>query len=238
MNLFDMFHESPERSTSRMDGVIVGVVTNNEDPDKLSRVKIKYPLLDDQHETDWVRIATFMAGKEMGSLFIPEVGDEVLVAFHMGDIREPFVIGMLWNQDQPSPPMSENNDLRKIVSRAGHEVTFGDQSDDGKITIKTKKGQIIELGDKADTIKIGEQGDKNSIAISGAADGKVVIKSDSSLITLNIKGDISIESNKAVTIKSTQISIEATGKLELKGAMIDINASGIANLKGSMVKIN
>lgn len=238
MNLFDMFHETPERSVSKMDGVVVGVVTNNEDPDKLSRIKIKYPLLDDQHESDWVRIATFMTGKDMGSLFIPEVGDEVLVAFHMGDIREPFVIGMLWNQDQPSPPMAEKNDVRKIVSRAGHEVTFGDNADDAKVTIKTKKGQIIELGDKSDTIKIGEHGDKNTIEITGAADGKVVIKSDTSQITLNIQGDISIKSNKAVTIKSTQISIEATGKLELKAAMIDINASGLANLKGSMVKIN
>src|SRR3972149_536693 len=78
-------------------GVVPGIVTNNQDPDGLGRVKIKFPWLSDDNETDWVRIATLMAGGQRGGFFLPEVGDEVLVAFEHGDINHPYVIGALWN---------------------------------------------------------------------------------------------------------------------------------------------
>jgi uncharacterized protein involved in type VI secretion and phage assembly len=238
MNFDDLFESHTEYS-NRVDGVMVAVVTNNVDPEKLARVKLKLPILDGEHETDWARIATFMAGKDRGSLFIPEVGDVVLVAFHMGDIREPFVIGMLWNTDQPSPEADKDNNIRKIKSREGHEIIFGDDAADGKITIKTKKGQIVELTDKTDIIKIAEKSGNNSIEIKGGSANEITIKSSTSKITMNAKGDISIESSKALKIKSTQIAIEASAQLSLKaGAALDIKSDGIINIKGSLVKIN
>jgi uncharacterized protein involved in type VI secretion and phage assembly len=238
MNFDDLFELQSEQS-NRVNGVMVAIVTNNEDPEKLARVKLKLPILDSEHETDWARIATFMAGKDRGSLFIPEVGDVVLVAFHMGDIREPFVIGMLWNTDQPSPEAGKDNNIRKIKSREGHEIIFGDDSADGKITIKTKKGQTVELQDKSDIIKIAEKSGNNSIEIKGGSANEITIKSSSSTITMNAKGDISIESSKSLKIKSTQVQIEASAQLTLKaGAALDIKSDGIINIKGSLVKIN
>ncbi len=86
-----------EQDIRRAYGVAAGIVTNNQDPDGLGRVRIRFPWLSDDNETDWARIATMMAGSGRGSFFLPEVGDEVLVAFEHGDINHPFVIGMLWN---------------------------------------------------------------------------------------------------------------------------------------------
>ncbi|MDB5054005.1 MAG: hypothetical protein JWM44_2055 [Bacilli bacterium] len=238
MNFNDLFEAHTEYS-NRIDGVMLAIVTNNEDPEKMARVKLKLPILDGEHETGWVRIATLMAGKDRGSLFIPEVGDVVLVAFHMGDIREPFVIGMLWDADQTSPEGEKKNNVRKIKSREGHEIIFGDDAADGKITIKTKKGQIVELQDKSDIINIAEKSGNNSIEIKGGSANEITIKSSSSTITLNAKGDISIESSKSLKLKSTQVQIEASAQLTLKaGASLDIKSDGIINIKGSLVKIN
>ncbi|CAI8955167.1 type VI secretion system secreted protein VgrG [Brevibacillus sp. IT-7CA2] len=231
--------ELTEEERAKIHGVIVGIVTNNEDPEKLSRVKLKLPLVDNERETDWVRIATLFAGKDRGSLFIPEVGDEVLVAFHWGDVREPFVIGMLWNQENKGPEMAEKNNIRKITTRAGHEVIFGDDPNDGKITIATKKGQQVELSDKDESIVLTESSGNHQIAIKGGSTNEVTVKSGSSTITLNAKGQVTILSDTSLTIKSTQLNLEAQGAMSIKaGASLNIKSDGIVAVNGSVIKLN
>jgi uncharacterized protein involved in type VI secretion and phage assembly len=235
-----MFQQPSDSTSSTFPGVVVGIVTDNKDPEKLGRVKMKIPIIDNEHPTDWARIATLMAGKERGSMFIPEVGDEVLVAFHMGDVREPIVIGVLWNKDDKMPSgFDDKNNIRKFVSRQGHEIIFGDDSSDAKVTIKTKKGQTIEFADKADTVTIKEQSGNNIIELKGGSANEISIKSSSSKITLNAKGDIVIDSPKSLKVKSTQVEIEASATMKLKAsATLDIQSDGMINIKGSMVKIN
>jgi len=135
-----------------MNGVVVGLVTNANDPEGLGRVKVKFPWLADEevgdlHETDWVRIAAGMAGNNRGMFFMPEVNDEVLVAFEHGDTRFPFVIGFLWN-GQDLPP-SENIRMRRIQSVNGHRITFVDapenQGDKGALMIEDAHGNTISL---------------------------------------------------------------------------------------------
>jgi uncharacterized protein involved in type VI secretion and phage assembly len=95
------------------------------------------------------RVASVMAGKERGAFFMPEVGDEVVVAFEMGNINRPVIIGALWSDVDPPPPgvdSSASNNIRTITSRAGHQVTF-DDSPAGKILIKTKGGFEITIED-------------------------------------------------------------------------------------------
>ncbi|MBO9605448.1 MAG: phage baseplate assembly protein V [Paenibacillaceae bacterium] len=226
-------------NSGRIEGVMVGVVTDNKDPDGLARVKLKLPLREEATETDWVRVATLMAGKDMGSLFIPEVGDEVLVAFHLGEVRQPFVIGTLWNKKSPSPKADDKNNIRKFKSKHGHEIIFDDDDSKAMVTVKTKKGQKIEFADKDDSIKIAEQGGTNTITIKGGSAGEIELKSSSTVIKMNVKGDVEITSNKGVKIKSTQVSIEASATMELKAsATLDIKSDGMINIKGSMVKIN
>jgi hypothetical protein len=116
---------------SQINGVVIGVVTNANDPEKNGRIKVRFPWLDDKHETDWIRIATMMAGSFRGSLFRPEVNDEVLVAFDHGDVRFPYVIGFLWNgQDQP-PGGAEGGLM--IEDAHGNTISMSN----GKIVIKS-----------------------------------------------------------------------------------------------------
>jgi len=199
--------------------VAAGIVTNNQDPDELGRVKVKFPWLSDDNESDWIRIATLMAGRDRGSFFLPEVDDEVLVAFEHGDINRPFVIGALWNGvDRPPETNSDGrNNIRKIRSRSGHEIIFDDNGAAGqeKVEIHTNGGHKIVLDDSAGQEKI-EIVDKNG-------SNKVLIDS--------MQNAISIESGLQLKIKSQTIEIEA-------GAMMTLKAGATLTIQGALVKIN
>src|SRR5262245_31955279 len=123
-----MLAPGPDRE-GRIHGVVSGIVTNNQDPDKRGRVKLKFPWLSDTDESWWARIVSPMAGKERGVYFLPEVNDEVLVAFEHGDPRFPLVIGALWNTEDKPPFTNDDgkNNVRAIKSRSGHTITLGDK---------------------------------------------------------------------------------------------------------------
>lgn len=224
---------------STMNGVMVATVTNNQDPNGLNRVKLKFPLRENEHETDWAPITSLMSGSSMGTLFVPEVGDEVLVAFLLGNMNQPFVIGSLWNKNKKPPAKDEKNNIRKIYSRAGHELIFDDTENAGKVTLKTKQGIKLEIDDQNEKITLGTKSDAQSIVMAGSSAGTVTIKSGTNKITIDNKGDIKIESTKEITLKSTQINLEATAAMKVKGgAKLDLLADGIITIKGAMVKIN
>lgn len=238
--MFDSLNAMNEKMLGLVNGVYTGIVTDNKDPENLGRVKVKIPIIDDKNALDWARMTTLMAGKDQGTLFLPEVGDEVLIAFQMGDIRVPIVIGCLWNKKQlPPKGKDDKNNIRKIVSRMGHELTFDDTQGDGKVTLKSKKGLQLELLEKKDTITLKESSGNNTITIKGSSSNQIEIKSGTSKITINSKGDATIESAKSIKLKSTQISIEAKAALDLKAsAAINLKSDGIVSIKGSIVKIN
>jgi len=114
---------------SKTEGVVIGLVTNVNDPEQHGRIKVRFPWLGDNHETDWIRIATMMAGGGRGSQFLPQVTDEALVAFEHNDSRFPYVIGFLWN-GQDAPPGSDPRD-RKCMSVNGHNLRFLDSTPSG-----------------------------------------------------------------------------------------------------------
>lgn len=232
-------NRTQQQSNHTINGVLIGVVTDNKDPEGLARVKLNLPSLAENNETDWVRIATLMSGKDRGSLFIPEVGDEVLVAFHQGDIRSPFVIGSLWHTEEESPKADEKNNIRKLKSRSGHELIFDDDGTEGKVTVLSSKGHKVELDDKNDQVIISDQNSKNKIEISGGTKNEIVITSDATTITLKAQGDVLIQSDMNVKVKSTNIDLEAQAQLNIKaGAGINMKSDGLITIKGSMVKIN
>ncbi|KEO83295.1 phage baseplate assembly protein V [Tumebacillus flagellatus] len=226
--------------TTKIHGVVVGVVTDNKDPDNLARVKLKFPIREGEETTDWARVANLFAGKDRGSLFIPEVGDEVLVAFHLGEVSQPYVIGSLWNKDQTAPKGdADKNNIRKFRSRSGHEITFNDDGTDGNVQIQCSKGHYILLDDKADTIKVSDKDGKNIIEIKGGDSGKITVTSGNAVLTLTAQGDVSINGQKSVKVESPQINIESSGMLNLKASgNIQMESSAMVTIKGSMVKIN
>jgi len=102
--LLSVLEGAKETANSPSGGnILVGVVTDNNDPDKMGRVKVKYPTLTEDHTSFWARLASPMAGKQRGLYILPEIDDEVLVAFEHGDIHRPYVIGMLWNGKDALP---------------------------------------------------------------------------------------------------------------------------------------
>jgi uncharacterized protein involved in type VI secretion and phage assembly len=203
----------------RIHGVVVGIVTNNQDPDGMGRVKVRFPWRDDADESFWARIAVLMAGPERGSYFLPEVDDEVLVAFDHGDIHHPYVLGALWNgQDQPPETNSDGkNNIRKIRSRSGHEIILDDNSEQQqeKVTVKTHAGHQIVLDDSAgqEKIEIKDKTENNTIVID------------------SVQNSIAIQSQMKVSIKSAMIDIEADTMLTLK-------AGATLTVQGALVKIN
>lgn len=209
-----MFNESGDRA--EMPGVYVGEVTENDDPEGMARVKVRFPWREANDETHWVRMATPMAGGDRGTYFLPEVGDEVLVAFAHGDQRFPYVIGALWNTDEKPPQENEgNNDVRMIRSRSGHEVVLDDGSSDGKVEIVSSAGHTVTLDDASggEKITIEDSSGQNSIAFDATAG------------TLTIEGGTKLElSATNIDIKGDgQVTIEASGLLTLEGAMIKLN---------------
>jgi len=131
---------------SRISGVVVGIVKSP--PDKLGRIEVFFPWLSDSNKSYRARVATLMAGPDRGSWFMPELEDEVLVAFEHGDVDHPYIVGFLWN-GQDKPPKTDPK-IRLIRSVNGHEIEIADPDisggDKGHIRIKDAHGNIIELG--------------------------------------------------------------------------------------------
>jgi phage protein D/phage baseplate assembly protein gpV len=230
------------QSSGLMQGVVTAMVTNLKDPDDLGRVKVKYPWLGmPEIESDWVRIAAPMAGAERGFMYLPEVNDEVLVAFEHGDVHRPYIIGVLWSStDKPPKKNSEavggdgKVNQRVLKSRSGHLVILDDTDGKEQIIIRDKTGNnemVIDSTKKSMTIKV--DGD-----FSVEAKGKVNIKSTQDM-TLESQAGGNIKTNANLTVKAqANLSLQATGMGELKGNSVTVDGGPMATVKGGIVKIN
>lgn len=203
----------------KITGVVIGVVTDNQDNEGMGRVKVKFPWRDDGDDSYWARIASMMAGADRGAYFLPEVGDEVLVAFDHGDIHHPYILGALWNGSDPPPETNRDgkNNIRIIRSRSGHEIIFDDNAEAGqeKLEIHTNAGHKIVLDDSTgqEKIEITDKSGNNSVVID------------------SVQNSISIKSNMKLSIESQMIDIKS-------GGMMNIEATGNLMIKGAMVMIN
>ncbi len=207
-------------NTSASDGsqmFTTALVIDNNDPDGQGRVKIQYPWDSDYNASYWARVVTFMSGDDFGSFFLPEIDDEVLVAFLGGSIERPIVIGSLWNKEHTPPSANEDgeNNVRVIKSRSGHELVFNDKEGEQKVEIKHSNGHKITLSNG------------------------VKVESSGTMIELDEDSNITIESDMDVTVKSGKnIVIEGGMEISMKGSNITIEADAILTLKGSIVNIN
>ncbi len=215
MNFLDMLVENCESKaiTSCIYGVVIGIVTDNQDPDNLGRIKVTFPWLNDNDEGYWARLATPMAGGDRGIYFLPEVHDEVLVMFEHGNIRFPFIIGGLWN-GQDKPPANNHdgsNNIRLIKSRSGHLIRLDDTNNAEKIEILDKSGKNSLVFDtKNNTVTIASAKDLTLSAPEG---------------TLKLEAQ-SIELNAIKTLKASAqdgTDLETDGVMNLKGEIINLN---------------
>ncbi len=202
----------------RWPGVVTAVVTNTDDPQNWGRVKVKFPWMTEEAESDWARLAAPGAGPEAGFYALPEVDDEVLVAFEHGDFSRPTILGSMWNGQHSVPPtvagaaQNERPLIRTWHSRTGHAITMHDDSDN-KVEIKTAGGHTLTMDDNGSQIEIKSSG------------GLTITLDDNS-------SKISIESGN-------EIELKASGNMKLEaGGNMDIKANGQVNVKGAMVNLN
>jgi uncharacterized protein involved in type VI secretion and phage assembly len=211
--LAELLLRTQRRDEGRVFGVVTGVVTNNADPDGLGRVKVKFPWLSDTAESWWARVAAPMAGDSYGTYFLPEVDDEVLVAFEHGDVRFPYVLGALWNSNAKPPEdnSDQKNNHRSITSRSGHVVRLDDTDGEEKIEIVDKSG-------------------KNEIVFD-TKNNAITINADSDVTISSANGKLKLSGNGVEITSQADVKVDASGDLKL-------TASGQANVKGSVINLN
>jgi uncharacterized protein involved in type VI secretion and phage assembly len=203
------------RGGGGIQGVVVGVVTEVRDT---GEVKLTYPWLSDDYESWWARVAQLGAGADRGAMWLPEVNDEVLVAFEHGDTRRPYVVGQLYNgTDKPQAgdglvdSSSGAVKRRGFVSRLGHRLVFLDDDSKSGIALLSADSTLkISLNQSGTTIKIGADG---TVEISGT---------------------------KGVTIDSgADLKLHASGTLEIKGDKgVKVDGGPQVEVKGTAIKLN
>lgn len=190
----------PQQHSAPMQGMFIGVVTDNQDPKDQGRVKVKYPAISGEHASAWARLVVPGGGADRGVQFLPEVNDEVFVAFEQGDIHFPYILGGLWN-GQDAPPKKSGDVIgggkvqkRIIRSRTGHTITLDDSDGGGGITIEDKNGN------------------------------KIALDTGSNTLTIEVKGSAKVKAQAGLSLETDgNLSLKASGQVEIKGAIINLN---------------
>jgi uncharacterized protein involved in type VI secretion and phage assembly len=184
-------------------GLTVGLVTNNDDPEHLGRVKVRFPTLSDSDESTWARVATIGGGPGRGFQWLPEVGDEVLVGFELEDKTRPMVLGGLWSRkDKPPQPddtvQSGQTKLRILASRKNHRLV---------ITDDPKSALDLTLGDTSTALHL----EKDESRLTG--EQKLSVNA----------ATIELKATQKVVIDAPSIEITAKSELKLTGKPIRLN---------------
>jgi phage protein D len=233
-------------------GVCCGVVTNINDTQVQGsgRVKVALPWLSPDYETDWAPVVHFGAGQRSGALFLPEVGDEVLVGFEFGDLRRPYVLGGIRNSSSSyslgGEPIKVTGQtaavaLRGFVSAAGNRLVFSDEVPPGDgsppsvsaITLGTGDGKLsLAIDQVAGTITLGcspaapnSKAEQGTLSIQCGAAGTINITAGSGG-TVNVDGgaNLNLKAQSSISIQSQgSISIQGSGQVAIKGSQIALN---------------
>lgn len=227
-------------------GLVVGEVTNINDPNKMGRVKVRFPGLDTTQESAWGRLLAPGGGSSRGSVMIPEVGDEVLVAFEHGDPRQPIILGGLFGNKSSIPDWTVKDGVvssRRFTSRLGHvwEFSDGDQPADQYFMVQlagqehtmkiTKEATSLEIpSGQALTIKAG------NTQVAFSASGDVTIKGTN--VTIQADQNLKLSGLQVTISADTQLQMQGQSQASLKGAMLQLEGEASAALKGAIVQIN
>ncbi len=249
-------YSSANDASGVISGVVTGTVKENYNKDFPGKVKVELFLGEKGlNVTGWIPVMTPYAGKKYGEYALPEVGDEVVVAFKMGDRNCPIVIGSLWSGKNPQPDkaVTEKNMVKKFVTKGKNEISIDDTADKAKIQIKTAKGKTFLLDEEKDSITLQDKDKKNCITIDSKS-GEIKIKAEKK-ITIDAGGakgvfdgtgkkvaisggTVDLKGDQTFHAKGTSTKIEGTN-VEIKAnASLKEQSSGVTEIKGTMVKIN
>lgn len=208
-------------------GLHYGIVTQNKDPDKLNRIKVRLPWLDggDTDQSHWAQYVTPMEGNKFGWYSLPDVNDVVVVAFIEGDISQPVILGGVWSKPDPSPEPNEDgkNNFRGYRSRSGHRLIL-DDSAKTKIVIADKTAKnVIGMGEfdtdgagpnKCAVFKPPMSG-TSGVSIS-TMEGKLEITCKEGKLLLDAKQNIKINAKTTIEIKAgTDLKLEGSSTAKM-----------------------
>lgn len=245
--------------------LLIAKVTNNEDPEGLGRVRVKFPTLTEEHESQWARIVAAGAGQDRGFDCLPEIDDEVLVGFEHGDIHRPFVMGGLWNGTHKPPEKVGSSvtgkkvRVRTFKTRTGHHLQFTDEdqgsskkgvqiksvyghqvhlNDSEKlIEVKTNNGHTLRMDDSSGSIKMTSTGDISLASGRTGAANKISLNAGEIALTATQKITLTIGPN-TVEVTPTGVRIQAGGTVDIQGLTTAVKGSTLVQVQGAIVKIN
>lgn len=224
-------------------GLLTGIVMQiHDDPEKLNRVKVKIPLMENEKEDVWARLGGAYASEKFGCMFYPEVNDEVILGFFGGDPSSPVILGSLYSGKRTPPQaLEQKNNIKQILTREKLSVEFNEEKK--SITVMTPGKRKFVLDDDGKKITL-EDGSGNKVEMSDSGI-KMESKKD---ISIDTKGKFNVSAvggiNLAVKsgdLKGEGLNVEFTGKVGFTGkgnAKAEVSASGQTTIKGAMVMIN
>jgi phage protein D len=208
--------------------VVVAKVTNNDDPDQLGRVRVSYPALGEEHEGWWARMTGPSAGGKRGMLMLPQVGDEVLLAFEHDDETRPVVLGAVWGgQQKPQDLAHSDGSLalgsdKQVVIDAAEAIAITSKQ---KMTLTAEGGATL-------TTDAGE-GDPGDLSLASRANAKLTA---TQAVTVTANTDASVTGQTKLSLKSgAQVAIEADGQVTIKAASLQLQATGLVQISGAQV---
>jgi phage protein D/phage baseplate assembly protein gpV len=206
----------PPESRDWSANLVVGVVTNNNDPQQRGRVRVKYPSLSDSEESAWAPVATPSTGNQRGFLMLPQPGEEVIVGFEHGDSRRPIVLGSTFNgRDKPGDELYQKRDGSLAVV-SNEKIHLHSKKD---FEIKSDQNMVVEIT-KDEKVKVSGNATHESTGNN------------------NMKAQqFTVEAGSSMTVKGMSVTVEASASLTLKGATVDIQGSGPVNIKGAVINL-
>ncbi len=210
-----------ESRANRVHEAVIGLVVDIKDPEKLGRIKVKFPDLPGNDTSWWAPLAALGAGPDRGWWFLPEIDDEVLVMFEQGDMGRPVVIGALWNgKDTPPEQNGGSNERRMIVSRGGSKFILDD--DEGTITIEdgAGAGRIVISTENKITIEAL----KGDISLQAPKGEVAIVSSDTDL--KGMSEGITIQAGSALNMGAPSVTLGGS-RLTVTAARLDLNPGGV-----------
>jgi len=243
--------------------LLVGKVTNNQDPKKLGRVRVKFPTLTEEHESNWARVVAVGAGANRGFDCLPEIDDEVLVAFEHGDIHRPYILGGVWNgKDAPPEKVTDSIAdgkvrLRTVKTRTGHTLQFVEEDKGGSkkgIYVDTVYGHHLYLNDSEKFVEIKTKGghqvriddSSKKILIKTSGGHSCELNDSSRSIKMSSTGKIEMKAPQSITltvggnkieIATSQITVKSVGSTNVEGSITTVKGSASATLDGSVTNV-
>lgn len=248
--------QQTETGDTRIYGVTIGVVVQNYNAQMPGRVCVNIPTRDAQtNQLKWARQAVPSSGTGWGYYFVPEIGDQVLLAFEGGNIEKPYIIGCVPRDNsmllsRAADPLNQN---KRIVTKHGSMISFGDNAEGegtlDKISIETAGGgHVVELNNETGSITLSNKEQTNRIEMK-TREGMMTIKAGTNL-TIEVgeqirvimngeSGTVQIQAGTVSVNATEQVKASAGGMLKLDGAQVSVTGSSVLKAEsGGMVSIS